>query len=194
MSQPQLAPLAADDDRAADPLLEDLVASFGYRPNALLTLARRPGLLPVLLELIRLVVRDDSTVSFELRFLVACEASRRAGCLYRASHAAHALLHAGIPSEKVIALDRFRTSPLFSAKERAALELAHAGGTLPVTGAQAAFDTARPALDEAEMIDVLTVVARFGWFNRWNSVVGCEIEPEPAAIIPAIPWLKQMRP
>ncbi|WP_158970270.1 carboxymuconolactone decarboxylase family protein [Chachezhania sediminis] len=190
---PQLEPLTADDDRIADPLLEDLVASFGYRPNALLTLARKPGLLPVLMDLVQLVARDEAQVSVEMRFLAACEASRRAGCLYSACHAAHALLHSGTAPEKIAALEHFPTSSLFSDRERAALHLARAGGTLPVTGAQVAFDAARTVLDEAEIIDVLAVVALFGWFNRWNSLVGSALEPIPAAVIPEIPWLQKMR-
>nr|EIU3283443.1 hypothetical protein [Pseudomonas aeruginosa] len=39
----RIAPLHESDPRSRDPVLEELVDFVGYRPNALLTMARKPG-------------------------------------------------------------------------------------------------------------------------------------------------------
>jgi len=48
----RIAPLHESDPRSQDPVLEDLVNFVGYRPNALLTMARKPGVVPALLKLL----------------------------------------------------------------------------------------------------------------------------------------------
>ena len=42
----RIAPLHESDPRSRDPVLEELVDFVGYRPNALLTMARKPGVVP----------------------------------------------------------------------------------------------------------------------------------------------------
>ena len=54
----RVAPLAGDDPRLEDPALQDLVAFVGYRPNALLTMAKLPGLLPAVLGMVQAALRQ----------------------------------------------------------------------------------------------------------------------------------------
>ena len=56
VSGPHVAPLSGSDLAFNDPALDELVRTLGYHPNALLTMARRPGLLRAVLGLLRIVV------------------------------------------------------------------------------------------------------------------------------------------
>lgn len=188
-SRARVAPLASDDTRANDPLLEDLVRFAGYRPNALLTMARQPGLLPAVLGLVQATIQGPGSVEPALRFLVASETSRGAGCRYSLTHALHATHRLGVDWTKLEALPAWRNSPLYTPRERAALAIASAGATLPVASADAAFCEAREHFTEDEVLELTAIVALFGWFNRWNSLMSSELEDEPAHIQRHITWL-----
>lgn len=190
---PQVTPIAPDDPRLADPLLEDLVEFVGYRPNALLTMARMDELLPAILNLVRITLRREDAVSPQLRFLLACEVSRSAGCFYSAVHAAHAALHLDVPVAKLAALEEFQTSSAFEEHERAALAIAKAGGALPVRKPDPAFDEARKHFSDDQIVVIVAAVAAFGWFNRWNSLMNSELEEIPASVIADMPWLQRLQ-
>lgn len=190
---PKVAPLSAGDPRANDPLLADLVQFVGYRPNALLTMARRKGLLGAVLGLVQVALRGEGALAQDLRFLLACEASRCAGCFYSATHAVHAAHHLGIPWAKLAELDQYASSDRFTPAERAALAIASAGGTLPVAPSEAAFEAARRFFDDEELVEITAAIALFGWFNRWNSLMNSELEPVPAEALAQVGWLSTMR-
>lgn len=188
---PRVAPLSPQDPRSADPQLDELVTFVGYRPHALLTMARKPGLLPAVLGLVGAALRGPGELDMPLRFLVACEASRRSGCFYSTVHAVHAAHHAGVEWSKLAELHHYAASEAFSAGDRAALDLASAGGTLPVGDTGAAFAAARSHFSEAQVLEIVAAVALFGWFNRWNSLMQSELEDVPAQALRHVPWLAQ---
>ncbi len=148
----RVPPLSEHDPSFHDPALAEIVRPFGYRPNALLTMARRPRLLPAIFELLRIVSWSEGIVPVELRMLLACEASRGAGSAYTATHMVHAAHHAGVDWDKLAALPESSTHPLFSASERRALALATSGSTLPVSKMR---QTDAP-LSEDEIIEVVS--------------------------------------
>ena len=188
----EFAPLSPDDPRSTDKQLEDLVAFLGYRPNALLTMARKPGLLPAVMGLVQVCIRGPSSITPELRFLVACEASRTACCFYSAAHAVHGAHHLGVPWSKLSELDVYPTSSHYSADERAALCIATAGGTLPTRRSQDTFQLARLCFTDEQCLDIVTVVAAFGWFNRWNGLIGSCLEDVPSEALQHVRWLADM--
>lgn len=190
----RVVPLGADDLRSQDPQLEDLVNFLGYRPNALLTMARKPGLLPAILGLVQQTLRGDGLIEPPLRFLVAAEACRGARCWYSATHVVHAAHHAGVTWPQLDALPEYRSSDCFSPRERAALAIASAGATLPTGDAGAAFDEARKHFSEDELIELVSCVAVFGWFNRWNSLMRSALEAIPAEAAAHVGWLQFLKP
>lgn len=189
----RIAPLAADDPRSQSPQLEDLVNFVGYRPHALLTMARKPGVLPAVLGLVQTTLRGDGLLEPGLRFLIVAEACRGAGCAYSTVHVVHAAQHAGVGWAQLDALPQHRHSEHFSPRERAALAIASAGATLPVAAdAGAAFDAARALFSEDEVIEIVSLIALFGWFNRWNSLMRSTLEPVPAEALHHVGWLSRM--
>ncbi len=188
-SGPHVAPMSRSDPAFHDPALDELVRVLGYHPHALLTMARKPGLLPAILGLLNVVVWSEGAISTPLRLLLACEASRGAGCLYTAAHVVHAAHHAGVGWDKLAALPDYGRDPLFTTEERHALAIATAGSALPVADARAAFDEAKQVFNDDGLIEIVSAVSAFGWFNRWNSLMRTELEAVPAEALDHVPWL-----
>ncbi|MCW0208977.1 MAG: carboxymuconolactone decarboxylase family protein [Achromobacter sp.] len=188
----RIAPLHESDPRSRDPVLEELVDFVGYRPNALLTMARKPGVVPALLKLLSVTLRGDGQLTQALRFLIAAEAARGARCRYTTTHLVHAAHHLGVGWDKLAALPSYRDDPRYTEQEREALAIATAGGSLPVREPGQAIDQARQVFSEEEIVEIVSCVAMVGWFNRWNGLMGSELEPMPSEALAHVPWLQDL--
>lgn len=188
----RIAPLHESDPRSRDPVLEELVDFVGYRPNALLTMARKPGVVPALLKLLSVTLRGDGQLTQALRFLIAAEAARGARCRYTTTHLVHAAHHLGVGWDKLAALPSYRDDPRYTEQERKALAIATAGGSLPVREPGQAIDQARQVFSEEEIVEIVSCVAMVGWFNRWNGLIGSELEPMPSEALAHVPWLQDL--
>ncbi len=188
----RIHPLHEDDPRSKDPLLEELVGFAGYRPNALLTMARKPGVVPALLNLFSVTLRGEGLLSEELRFLIAAETARNAQCLYTTTHLVHIAEHLGISWQKLAALPHYLNDPQYTDKERKALAIASAGGTLPVRHPALAMEQAKSLFSDEEIIEIVSCVAMVGWFNRWNGLMASTLEAVPAEAIAHVPWLADL--
>lgn len=188
----RIDPLDAHDPRSSDPLLEDLVGFTGYRPNALLTMARKPGVVPALLTLLSVTLRGEGLLPQPLRFLIAAQAARVAQCRYTTTHLVHAAHHLGVSWEKLAALPSYLDDPQYTDRERKALAIASAGGTLPVHGPALAMAQAKTVFTDEEIIEIVSCVAMAGWFNRWNGLMGSTLEPVPLEAVAHVRWLSAL--
>lgn len=188
----RIAPLHENDPRSRDPVLEELVDFVGYRPNALLTMARKPGVVPALLQLLGVTLRGNGLLTQPLRFLIAAETARGARCRYTATHLVHAAHHLGVCWDKLAALPSYRDDPRYTGQERKALAIATAGGSLPVREPGHAIEQAREVFGEEEIVEIVSCAAMVGWFNRWNGLMGSELEPVPSEALAHVPWLQDL--
>ena len=167
------------------PELESHFAALGERmgfvPNSMFVMAHRPALVEALTDLSRVVYDPDARVSLQLRNLVGHIASRAAGCMYCAAHAANNSSRSGIEDAKLAAIWEFETSELFTARERAALRLALAAASVPNAVTDELVDEASAHFDAEELVEIMTVVAWFGFLNRWNDSLATELEEIPAS-------------
>jgi alkylhydroperoxidase family enzyme len=108
-------------------------------------------------------------------------ASRAAGCTYCQAHTGHTAHRNGVDEEKLQAAFDYETSPLFDAKEHAALRLAHHAALVPNAAEDAHFDELRKHFDEEEIVDIVSVIALFGYLNRWNDTMATTLEQSPLA-------------
>ena len=86
----------------------------------------------------------------------------------------------------------FEESPLFSAAERAALALALAAGSVPNESGPDHFARLREHFTERQIVQIVGVIALFGFLNRWNDTMATELEAMPnefaATALGAIDW------
>ena len=170
---------------------EHYAATRGFTPNSIRTMARRPGIVKAFMALNQSVLYEG-TVPEQLKMLVSLACSFAAGCLYCQSHMTNLshLYHA--PDAKIAALPDFEASDLFTAAEKAALNLAFKGSAMPNEARQEDFDRLAEHWSEAEIVEIVASVALFGFLNRWNDTMATSLEPLPAArsreIIGSIGW------
>ena len=169
----------------ANPELRDTFQTFqkllGYVPNSALIMQRRPQLVKALAQLASSVWDPASEVDLGFKRLVAYLASRTHGCNYSMAHAAEAAHRAGVADAKLEAVVDYKTSPLYTEVERAALDFAVAAASQPNAVTDELFDRMKRHWTEAQIVEIAGAVALTGFLNRWNDTLAPPLEPEPAA-------------
>jgi len=182
---PLVTPLPTDHDPAVAELARFFNTTLGFAPNSVLTMMRRPAIARAFTELNRAVMANEGRVTSELKRLVGHVASRIAGCRYCEAHTIRAAQRFGAAEgadpARLDAVWEFRTSPLFNAAERAALEFAAAAASVPgAVTAETAAELKRH-WNDGEIVELAGVVALFGFLNRWNDAMATELEAPAAA-------------
>lgn len=173
-----MEPLRREDHPELEALFRLYDDTLSFVPNSLYTMARRPEILRAFSDLITAIWRTG-TVPVRLKPLVAMVSSRAAGCRYCQAHEAVDAKMRGVPEEKIAAVWDFERSSLFSDAERAALRFARAASVIPNAVTPEHFAELRRHWDDGEIIEILSVVALFGFLNRWNDTMATDLEAAP---------------
>jgi len=150
--------------------------SNGYIPNSYLVLAHRPPILKAFMDLSKAVIRDEGTIDRGFRFLVAYVSSRTAGCQYCQAHNIKSADRWGIPRNKLDAVWEYETSPLFTAAEKAALRFAQCASAVPNAADDGMVDELKRHYTTPQIVEIASVVALFGWLNRFNDSLATELD------------------
>ncbi|PKO31634.1 MAG: peroxidase [Betaproteobacteria bacterium HGW-Betaproteobacteria-7] len=153
--------------------------TLGFVPNSLLTMAHRPALAKGLIALSRGVYDPKGEVDLGLKRLIGHVASMAAGCMYCRAHTATSALRHGVAADKLAAVAEYRSHPLFSEAERAALDFALAAASVPNDVNDECFARLRAFWSAGQIVEILAVIALFGFFNRWNDSLATTLEAEP---------------
>lgn len=166
------------------PELEDAFAPveqrMGFLPNSMLTMAHRPEILRAVAGLTQ--AARTGAVSPELKELVALVASTAAGCRYCQAHTASNATRKGAHAEKIAQVWSYESSDLFSDADRAALRLAHHAALVPNAATDEDFEELRRYFDDGEIVELMTMIALFGFLNRWNDTLATPLEDEPIEV------------
>ena len=160
-----------------------LVESFmGYLPNSYLLMADKSELLEAFAKMSAAVF---NTVSLDMQSkqLIALASSLSSGCKYCQSHTSHGAERAGVTNEKIADILNYQNSEHYDAKEIALLDLAFASGEVPNGATKTHFDNLEKYFSKQQIIDMVSVIAFFGFLNRWNDTFGTKIESVPAQYI-----------
>jgi uncharacterized peroxidase-related enzyme len=176
---PRLEPLSPATIPELGSLLESSQNRMGFVPNSQLIMARRPEILRGFAQLAAAINGSSSTIDPQLRNLISQMASRASGCRYCMAHTAHTAGRVGIPAEKEDALWEYETSPLFSEAERAALRVAQGAAQVPNAVTDDDFNALKRHYTEAQIVDIVAVIALFGFLNRYNDTMATELESSP---------------
>jgi uncharacterized peroxidase-related enzyme len=179
---PRLEPLPDDAREGLEEVIEGATRRLGFTPNSLMTMGRRPDIALAFNRLANVIMGPTSTVDVALRNLISQVASRSAGCGYCMAHTANGSLSCGLSSEKEDALWDYETSPLFTPAERAALRVADGAGRAPNEVSDEDFEQLRKHYSAEQIVDIVAVIAMFGFLNRWNDTMATELESEPKKV------------
>jgi alkylhydroperoxidase family enzyme len=95
------------------------------------------------------------------------------------AHTAERAAHLGVEMEKLDKVWEYKTSPLFTDAERAALDVAVAAGCVPNAVTDEMFAELRKHWSEEEIVEIVGVISLFGFLNRWNDTFATPLEDEP---------------
>jgi uncharacterized peroxidase-related enzyme len=177
----RLSPLKREEMPEFEELFCDADRRGREVPNLLRVLARKPEILRALRELRRVTI-SDGKVSKELKNMVAQLSSLSAGCNYCAAHNAGFAIDMGLSAEKEDQLWNYETSDLFTEAERAALRLAQSAVQTPNAVTDEDFDNLKQFYDEEEIVELLSVIGVFGFYNRVNDTLATQLESYPKSI------------
>ena len=155
---------------------------MGFQPNDALIMARNPALMQAVGALVG-AVYGPGKVSPGLKRLIGEATSKAAGCFYCSAHAAQGAQKQGVDAAKIEAVWRYEDSELFSDAERAAIRVAMKSGMSPNETTDENFDALRAHFDEDEIVEIVGVIAMFGFLNRWNSTLDTQLEPTPTSVL-----------
>lgn len=177
---PLVAPLAKGTSPEVDRLAAFFDETLGFTPNSVLTMQRRPAIAAAFIALNKAVMANHGRLTSEQKRLIGHLASGTAGCLYCQAHTILAAERYGGTPERLAAILDYRESPLFSDAERAAFDFAVAAACVPNAVDEGVAAALREHWDEGEIVEILGVVALFGFLNRWNDSMATSIEPGAA--------------
>lgn len=178
---PLVHPLPADYDSEVAELAKFFNETLGFPPNSVLTMQRRPAIAKAFIGLNKAVMENQGRVTSDLKRLIGYLASLTAGCQYCQAHTIRAAERYGASAEKLENVWEFRTHAAFSEAERAALEFAIAASRVPNEVNPEISENLRQHWDEGEIVEILGVVALFGYLNRWNDSMATTLENPAAA-------------
>lgn len=176
--KPRLLPLPAEEIAKLTDIWDVLGGDFHELPNSIPTLARRPDILKPLMSL-WVAVMNEGEVAKPLKWMAGYMASRAYGCMYCSAHTATGAAGAGIEAEKIAEIWEFDTSDKFDDTERAVLRFAMSAGQMPNGVTDEIFDDLRKYFSESQIVELLSVVSMYGFWNRWNDTIGTELELTP---------------
>lgn len=176
---PRLAPLPPEYTPELREQFETARKRMGFIPNSMLIMQRSPKMMRGFMQMSAAIWDPDSKVDLKLKRLISHVASRSAGCKYCMAHTAEGAAKLGVEQQKIDAVWNYQTSPLFTAAERAALDVAVAAGCVPNAVTDEMFMKLRKHWGDDQVVEIVGVIAMFGFLNRWNDTFATPLEDEP---------------
>ena len=168
-----------EEQRAA---LKQAEQFMGFMPNDALVMARNPVLMSAFGNLVAAIYAPGQ-VDAGLKRLIGLMSSVGAGCTYCMGHTAFASERNGVEAEKLAEVWDFENSDQFSDAERAALRVALHAGQTPSAVTDDMFAELAGHFDDDAQMEIVSVIAMFGFLNRWNSTLATELEALPGAAL-----------
>ncbi len=186
-------------------------ASMGFLPNSMLTMAHMPQLPMAFMMLTSVVFGGDlkglmtafkdsvpeqtdpeQNLPPALVQLIAFSSSVASGCLYCQAHTSHNAHRLGEAEDKLSHVLEYETHPAFSDAERSVVSLALAAGRVPNEAEPAHFNALRNYFSDRQIVQIVGVIAMFGFLNRWNDTMATHLEDAPAGFaeraLAALDW------
>lgn len=166
------------------PLKQRIEQLWGKPPNLYRTLANHPGLLAAWTEFAN-SIRHDSQTPRALRELMILRTALITRSEYEwAQHLKLARAN-GVREAQIAALERWRDSPEFDARERAALLLTDAVQAIGVS--DEVYAEVHKHFSEAEFVELSLTAAFYAMVSRMLDALRVELEPSARDYSPRLP-------
>ncbi len=176
----RVRPLRDDELGDLAEVFAPTIKVLGFVPNSQRVMAYKPELLKAFAGLVRAVFSaGEGSITPELRTMVSNAASLAAGCMYCVAHTGATGELVGMEEKKIAAIWEFETSPLFTEAERVALRFAQAAASVPNMATDEDFAELRKHYTDFQIVEIVSVIATFGFLNRWNDTLATALEEEP---------------
>ena len=176
----RIKPLTDEEIGNSIDYLKPTIERLGFLPNSQRIMARKPELLIGINELYKAIMhRTEESVSPALLYLVGNASSLAAGCMYCVAHSGGAANHSGEDAAKIAAIWEFETSDLFTEAERVALRFAQAASSIPNMVTDEDFDALKEHYTDYQIVELLSIIGLYGFFNRWNDTFATPLEDGP---------------
>ena len=179
MNQPLVKPLDRSANKEAEEMALFYEETLGFTPNSLFTMMHRPRIAKAFLEMNQAVMENKGRVTSSFKRLIAYLSSMTTGCRYCEAHTIRAAERYGSEEDKMNNIWDYKTYPAFSEAEQVAFDLTIAASTVPNQVNDELSERMREHWNEGEIVEIMGVIALFGYLNRWNDSMGTQLE-EPA--------------
>ena len=176
----RIEPLTDEEIGDALEIMKPSIERLGFLPNSQRIMAHKPELLGGINAMFKAIsLQTEQSISPELKYLVGNAASLAAGCMYCVAHTGGIASQAGASENKIAAIWEFEKSPLFSEAERCALRFAQSAASVPNMVSDEDFVELKVYYTDYQIVEMLSVIAVYGFFNRWNDSLATTLEDAP---------------
>ena len=176
MKQPLVKPLDRKSTIEAQTMANFYEETLGFTPNSLFTMMHRPRIANAFVEMNQAVMENKGSITSSMKREIAYLSSMTTGCRYCEAHAIRAAERYGSTSERMQNLWDYKRNNIFSDSDKAMFDFVIAASQVPNGVTEKISDKVREFFKEGEIVEILGVVALFGYLNRWNDSMGTELE------------------
>ena len=176
MKKPLVSPLDRNSTNQAKEMAAFYDETLGFTPNSLFTMMHRPRIAKAFLEMNQAVMENKGSITSSMEREIAYLSSMTTGCRYCEAHAIRAAERYGSSQERLENIWEYKSNAAFSESDRAMFDLAIAASQIPNGVSEEIKARAKKFFSDGEIVEILGVVALFGYLNRWNDSMGTELE------------------
>jgi alkylhydroperoxidase family enzyme len=175
---PLVDPLSSIKDKETQELVSFFNETLGFCPNSVLTMQKKPDLAQAFVILNKAVMDNAGSINSEFKRIIAYISSNTAGCRYCQAHTIRAAERYGGMKERLMQAWDFENSSLFTRSEKIALRFTMAASSIPVNVTPELEQSLKDSWNEVDILEIMSVIALFGYLNRWNDVMGTSLEKD----------------
>ena len=171
-------PIHTIEDAETKELVKFFNETLGFCPNSVLTMQKNPALAKAFINLNMAVMENHGSLTSEFKRLIAFVSSNTSGCRYCQAHTIRAAERYGASKERLENIWNFEQSDCFSDQEKVALKFTREASKVPVATTKELEEELKQHWSENDIIEIMSVIALFGYLNRWNDVMGTSLEED----------------
>ena len=171
------------DENEIDSTLLEKIQFFkgplGVIPSSVKTMSYHPKIADAFTNLNIAVMECKGAVTPEFKRLIGYISSFSSGCLYCQAHTILGAERFGSSKQRLDEVWNYSNSSAFSNAEKAALDFAFAAASVPNKVTEKLVSQLKRYWNDNDIVEIMGVIALFGFLNRWNDSMGSALEDLP---------------